>query len=174
MTGPAQLALFAAAAVAPQVDPAGPSTPALFERARRLALADPYLLLADDLPAALAARLTSSGGGAPGWPLHEFDRGGCTFYRHPTAPETVARFTYAELAASIRPTAAHVEEARTYAEARRSMIEDEHSDPAGARPSEWARLWPVAVWRLEGLPGIGAHLARLAELRGEPAPLTLF
>lgn len=35
-------------------------------------------------------------------------------------------------------------------------------------------VWPVAVWRLEGLPGIGAHLARLAELRGEAAPLTLF
>lgn len=35
-------------------------------------------------------------------------------------------------------------------------------------------VWPVAVWRLEGLPGIGAHLARLAEVRGEPAPLTLF
>lgn len=37
-------------------------------------------------------------------------------------------------------------------------------------------VWPVATWPLEGLPGIGAHLRRLAELRRreEAAPLTLF
>lgn len=35
-------------------------------------------------------------------------------------------------------------------------------------------VWPVAVWALEGLPGIGAHLARLAELRADAAALTLF
>lgn len=149
MTGPAQLDLFAAAAVAPQVEPGARSTPELFDRARRLALADPALLLADDLPAALADRLTSSGGAGGGWPLHEFDRGGCTFYRGALDRVTLARFTYAELAASFRPTPEHIEQAHELTAARLSSIEDEFSDPAGARPSDWARLAAEDRYRIE-------------------------
>jgi hypothetical protein len=171
----------------------------MLAHALRLALPTPYRLAYPDLTAAIIDQNNTAGGTGPGCTQYEADRRGVTFTYYaveladpdalgavdPT-PEQVAaldawrashtvaaRFTWSDLADRLAPTPAQVEAARTLAGARRQMIEEAFSDPAGARRGEWAAMHEADYHRLDHGPArwLAAAVIEAADTRETPGGL---